>query len=79
MPTGQHPALVEGEEPVGHVGDEAHVVLDDDEAGVEGVADAEEERAERLGLALGDARRRLVEQDDRRLVGEHARQVDDAA
>ena len=38
-----------------------------------------EQRAEGLGLALGDARRRLVEQDDRWLVGEHARQVDDPA
>ena len=33
---------------------------------------------ERLGLALGDPRRRLVEQEHRRLVGEHAREVDDA-
>ena len=34
--------------------------------------------AERLGLALGDAARRLVEQDHRRPVRHQARQVDDA-
>ena len=51
----------------------------DDEAGAERVADAQQQRAERLGLALGDARRRLVEQDHGRLVGEHAGEVDHAA
>ena len=34
---------------------------------------------ERLGLALRDAARRLVEQDDRRAVGDDAGEVDDAA
>ena len=37
-----------------------------------------EQRPERLGLALGDAARRLVEQEHGRLVGEDAREVDDA-
>ena len=35
--------------------------------------------AEALGLGLGDARRRLVEQQHLRLGGQHAGQVDDAA
>ena len=43
------------------------------------LADAQQQRAERLGLALGDAARRLVEQDDRRAVGDDAGEVDDAA
>ena len=38
-----------------------------------------EQRAERLGLALGDARRRLVEQEHAGLVGHRTRQVDHAA
>ena len=42
------------------------------------LADAQQQRAERLGLALRDARRRLVEQQHRRSVREHAREVDDA-
>ncbi len=35
-------------------------------------------RAERLGLALGHPRRRLVEEDDRGVLGEHAGELDDA-
>ena len=56
-----------------------HVVLDDDEARAGRVADAQQQRPERLGLALGDAARRLVEQDHRRAVREQAGEVDDAA
>ena len=54
-----------------------HVVLDHDQARARLVADAQQQRAERLGLALGDAARRLVEQDHRRPVREQAREVDD--
>ena len=39
--------------------------------------DALEQRAERLGLLLGDARRRLVEQQHVGIVGDRHRQVDD--
>ena len=38
----------------------------------------EQQRPERFGLALGDAARRLVEQEHGRLMGEDAREVDDA-
>ena len=50
-------------------GDQRHVVLDDEQAGAELVADAQQQRAERLGLALGDAARRLVEQEHGRVGG----------
>ena len=53
-------------------------MLDRARAGAELVADAREHRGQRLGLALGDAARRLVEQDHRRPVRDQAGQVDDA-
>ena len=59
--------------------DERHVVLDEQDARAGDVADAEEQRAERFGLALRDTRRRLVEQDHLRLDPDLAREVDDAA
>ena len=43
--------------------DQRQVVLDDDERGVELGLDALDQRAERLGLALGDAGGGLVEAD----------------
>ena len=43
------------------------------------LADPEQQRAEGLGLLLGDAAGRLVEQEHLRVLGEDARQVDDAA
>ena len=55
-----------------------HVVLDHEQRRPGLLADAQQQRAERLGLALRDARRRLVEQQHRRAVREHAREVDDA-
>ena len=45
--------------------DQRQVVLDDDERGVELLLHPLDQRAERLGLALGDARGRLVEADRR--------------
>ena len=79
LAVGDDPALVHGHQPVGDGGDERHVVLDHEEGRPEPLADAQQQRAERLGLALGDAARRLVEQHDRRAVGDDAGQVDDAA
>ena len=58
---------------------DAEVVLDHEHRGVERVAHLAEERAQRLGLALRDPGGGLVEQQHRRLVREHAREVDDAA
>ena len=40
---------------------------------------AQQQRRQRFGLALRDARRRLVEQDDRRSLHQQAGEVDDAA
>ena len=50
-------------------------MLDDHERGSGLLPDLQEEVAQGLRLALGDARRRLVQQEDRRLVGERARQL----
>ena len=47
-------------------------------ADAEAVADAQEQRSERLGLPLGDPARGLVEEDHGGTVGDDARQVDDA-
>ncbi len=58
--------------------EQRHVVLDDEQGRAGLFADAQQQRAERLGLALRDARRRLVEQQHRRVVREHAGEVDDA-
>ena len=43
------------------------------------VAEAQEERAEHLDLALGDAGGRLVEADQPRAAGDDARQLEDPA
>ena len=43
------------------------------------LAHPQEQRPEGLGLLLGDAARRLVEHQHLRLLGEDAREVDDAA
>ena len=42
------------------------------------LAHPEQQRAERLGLLLGDAAGRLVEHEHLRVLGEDAGQVDDA-
>ena len=47
--------------------------------GAEAVADAQQQRAERLGLPLGDAARRLVEQHAPSGGGRDAGEVDDPA
>ena len=69
----------EGEQLVGDRGDQRHVVLDDEDAAARLEPHPPQQRAEPLGLGLGDARRRLVEQQHLRLGGQHAGQVDDAA
>ena len=76
---GDDPALVEGDEPVGDAVMSGMSCSMTSRLAPRASRMRDEQRAERLGLALGDARRRLVEQDHRRLVGEHAGQVDDAA
>ena len=57
---------------------ERHVVLDHEHRGVELLADAQQQRAERLGLALGDAGGRLVEAEHPGVGGEQAGELDDA-
>ena len=78
VPDGDDLAEVEGDHPVGDRREQRHVVLDDQQARAGHLADAQQQRAERLGLPLRDARRRLVEQQHARAVREHAREVDDA-
>ena len=78
-PVGDDTALVEGHDAVGDVAQHPEIVLHDEHRGVEPVAQLGQQRPERLGVALGHAGRRFVEEQDRRLVREHAREVDDAA
>ena len=58
--------------------DQRKVVLDDDQRRIELLLHAEDQRAERLGLALRNPGGRLVEADDPRRDGEDRRQLDDA-
>ena len=67
------------DDPVGDGADQTHVVLDEQDAGAGDVADAQQQRTERLGLALRDARRWLVEQDHLGVDPDLAREVDDPA
>jgi len=75
---GEHGTLVEGDEPIGDRGHEGHVVLDDQQGRSEAVPQLEEQRRQRLRLTLGDARRRLVEEDDRRALADGTGEVDHA-
>ena len=59
--------------------DHGHVVLDDEQAGVELVADAQDQRAERFALALGDAGGRLVEAQHAGARGHQAGELDHPA
>src|SRR5436305_175304 len=43
------------------------------------VADAQKQRPERLGLLLGDAAGGLIQHQQRRVLGQDAREIDDAA
>ena len=63
---------------VGDGGDQGHVVFDDQDRAPSLVADAAQQRRQPLGLGLGNARRRLVEEQHLRFGGQHARQVGDA-
>src|SRR4051794_36712334 len=76
---GDDAPLVESDHPVGHPRDERHVVLDDEQGATGLVPDLPQQRTEGLGLALGDAARRLVEDEHGRVVGDGHRDVDDAA
>ncbi len=76
--TGHDLALVEGHQAVGDAGDQGHVVLDDQQRGVEAIAEGDEQRGQGLGLALGDAGGGLVEQDHGWSVGHDTGQVDHA-
>src|SRR4051812_47789747 len=73
------PALVERDHAIGHRGDERHVVLDDEQRASRLVPDLAQQRPERLGLALRDAARRLVEDQHRGVVRDRHRDVDDPA
>src|SRR4051812_8012881 len=72
-------AQVERDQAVGHGEEQGYVVLDDEHRGPGLLADAQEQRPERLRLALRDPRRRLVEEQHRRAVGQHAGEIDDPA
>ena len=61
------------------VDEQRHVVLDDEDRRAGGGLDPLEQRPERLGLLLGDATGWFVEHDHRRVRGEQARQLHDAA
>ncbi len=74
-----HRARLEAVDTVADRHDEGQVVLDDDERGVELALDALDERTERLGLALGDTGRRLVEANDTRCDCEDGRELHDTA
>ena len=74
---GDHGAPVHRHEAVGQLGDEGDVVLDDQHRGVELVADVAEQPDHRLDLALGHARRGLVEEDHGGLVRDDGGQVDE--
>ena len=54
-------------------------MLDHDQRGPQALADPQQQRPERLGLALRDAAGGLVEEDHGRAVRDDAREVDDAA
>ena len=77
---GDHLATeIEGHDAVRHCGDEREVVLDHEQARAGELADLEEQRGERLGLALRDAGRRLVEQDDAWAHADVAGEIDQPA
>src|SRR4051812_27484347 len=61
-------AEVHGDESVRDRGQQREVVLDDQDAGAELLTDPEQQGPERFRLALGDAARRLVQQEHGRLV-----------
>ena len=73
---GEHRAAVHGDEAVGQLGNERDVVLDDEHGRTQAVAHGAQQLHHGLHFALGHARGGLVEEDDRRLVGHHRRQVD---
>ena len=75
---GDDPPGLEAVDAVADRQDQREVVLDDDERGVELLLDPQDQRAERLGLALRDAGGGLVEADDARRDREDRGQLDDA-
>ena len=76
-PFGQRAAVVEHMDAVGEVGDHLHVVLDPDHGDAELVLDAQDEAREVLALVAIEAGRGLVEQQQRGLERERAREADD--
>ena len=77
-PADEHGATVHGHQAIGQLGDEGDVVLDDEQGRIEPVAHGAEQPDHGLDLALGHARRGLVEEDDGGLVGDDGGQVDQA-
>ena len=73
---GQRHPLVEHVDPVAHVHDQSHVVVDQQHARAVLVADRADDRRERGHLRLGKPRRRLVHQHEARLGRERARHAE---
>ena len=71
-------AEVHADDAVAELGDERHVVFDDDERRAGGVLELEEQLGEGLALALGDAGGGFVEEEHAGLVGHGAGDLDDA-
>src|SRR4051812_8834455 len=69
-------AVVEHDDPVGEGGDEAHVVLDDDDGDVVVPAQAPDRADQLLDLGVRQAGGRLVEQQQPRLHEQRAAQLD---
>ena len=69
---------LERDELVAQADEQRHVVLDHDHRAAQVGLHPAQHRHQRLGLALGDAGGRLVEQDDVGRLGQHAGQLDDA-
>ena len=75
---GDHPTGLEAVDPAADRQDQREVVLDHDQRGVELLLHPQDQRTERLGLALGHAGGRLVEADDPWRDREHGGELDDA-
>jgi hypothetical protein len=76
LPEGDDGAELEGGHVVGDRREQRHVVLDDDDRAARGLLDAPDHAAEGLGLPLGDAGRRLVEEQHLRILGEQRGDLD---
>ena len=74
---GDDRALLQGHQRIAQRAEQGHVVLDQHQRAAGLHLDPAQQRTERLGLALGHAGRRLVQQDHGRIVGQQTAQLDD--